>query len=247
MDQDKKCRHHEKCSCEVERRFFTNSNSFKKLDNIIVECKEELRSSIYFKKLIGQMESLQILSKLMVNYAYSYSRDIGQQDKIDIVLYGLGSISTNKKSQFQLILALLLKEKFNCIAKIFVFDPVLSELDYDIMTTFGCTQIEQNEQGKRRVNKPTIFFMPHCIHYLVENILQENSKPWSLGWITILGNSINNWYCDGLRKSILERSHCIHIISIQKHCVEHVVKWPLCSLTWHLFPDKRPMEFNLVR
>lgn len=221
--------------------------SFEKLYCRIHECKKELQSSIFFTTMMKKMEYLQILKTLMANYTQNNSTYLSSQVKVDVIVYGLGSIDKKNKSQFQLALILLLKEQHNCIGEIYVYDPIFSELEYNVMTTFGCTRIKYNEEGRRQASKPTIFYMPKCSLDLMNNVLEANIKPWSLGWMTILGNSIKT-FCD-----IFHLSMCygdfMYLNAIQKYCIEYDVEWPAYSLsaTWHLFPKEEAIEFIYLK
>lgn len=46
--------------------------------------------------------------------------------------------------------------------RIYMYDPMLSELEHSIARGLGIEIIDQNEEGKRNVTRPTLFYMPHC-------------------------------------------------------------------------------------
>lgn len=213
----------------------------------ILESKKELQSSNFFKLFRKQFEFQEILETLVENYEWNASKvDHNLQVQVDVVVYGLGQISWNAKSQCQLALVLLLKEYYDCIGKIYIYDPKLSTLEYDVMTNLGCTRIEWNEECRRRVHKPTIFFMPHCYPWLMNNVVEQNINPWSLGWIAILGNSFQSW--NNLFTITIRCKLFGHLEAMQKHCIEYVL--PQTSLSqqnfgetsWHLFPKRRPND-----
>jgi len=94
-----------------------------------------------------------------------------------VVIYGIGSIVKNRYSQLQLALILLLKQQYDFIGEIYINDPILSELEYSVMTALGCIWIKCNENGRRHAYKPTIFYIPHCTLLMMKNFLGENIKP----------------------------------------------------------------------
>ena len=74
----------------------------------------------------------------------------------------------------------------------FFFDPVLSKLETSLLLTeFGASIITQNEEGKRKVKRRTLFFMPHCDLWLYSNVLWANWAPAGLAATVIAGNSFS--------------------------------------------------------
>jgi len=75
---------------------------------------------------------------------------------------------------------------------IHLFDPMLSSLEKVVARSLGVELIHENEEGKRQVTRPTLFFMPHCPQALYNNVLWSN---WGLGLsrVLILGNSLRNY------------------------------------------------------
>lgn len=47
-------------------------------------------------------------------------------------------------------------------SRLYVFDPMLSDLEKAVATSLGIAVIAENEEGKREADGPTLFFMPHC-------------------------------------------------------------------------------------
>lgn len=143
-------------------------------------CMKGLESSDFCKSFLDQIES-----KLVD----SFVRVMGSDSKMDMIIYGIGSIEAYENPRLQLSIALLMKEKFDWIGEIEVFDPVISSTESRVINTLGCSVIPINEQGKRQALKPTLFFMPHCDLSLYENLLQTNWNPRMLSNIALFGNS----------------------------------------------------------
>ena len=143
--------------------------------------------------------------------------------ELQVVLYGLGSLEPNKKlvsgefyaerHYIQLGFAILLREKFKWVNDIVVYDPVHSPLDEMVLNSLDCTCLSINENCKRTVDRPTLFFMPHMPYYLTENVLKANSTPAQLNKIIILGNSYSKLMPDYFRdqlQTIFNGTHTQH-------------------------------------
>jgi len=71
------------------------------------------------------------------------------------------------------------------------------------------------------VDRPTLFFMPHCPLVLYENVLEANWTSVNLNKIIILGNSFNRYtpyaldYCDSKKvKAVRNSDHVLHEIPL---------------------------------
>lgn len=60
---------------------------------------------------------------------------------------------------------------------------MLRELDLTVLT--------ENEEGKRLLKRPTIFYLMHCGKGLYNNLLWRNWKRETLPLLTIIGNSFS--------------------------------------------------------
>ncbi|KAJ1673920.1 sensitivity to red-light reduced protein, partial [Spiromyces aspiralis] len=112
-------------------------------------------------------------------------------DKIDafgptsIVCYGIGPVSRYQVPQYQLALVLLLRDRLKTkVESVWIFDPCDTDLDNEVYRYFGLNPIASNENGRRKVNERTLFYMPHCEEFLYDNV-------WAANW-TIEGNGIEN-------------------------------------------------------
>ena len=43
-----------------------------------------------------------------------------------------------------------------------MYDPAFSESDVALLRSYGMDTIQENEQGKRAVQRPTLFYLAHC-------------------------------------------------------------------------------------
>lgn len=232
---------------------------------------KRLEDSELFPKVLEDMERHKILETLLKNFKCSktptsliedgnsqqrknkltmpesrsskwHGRD---QDAVVLVVLGVGSLEY-EKSRLQLSLALLLKSRFpHLISKVSVYDPCLSSLEYRALTTLGCAPIEKNEKFRKQIHSPTVFIMPFCPFFLAEELVENNMNPWRLGWISILGNSLQQ------SQILLDQEfRPWDLKEIKKHVVEIPVD-PTASYldgafriqSWHLFPNS---EIKLV-
>ncbi|EPS69606.1 hypothetical protein M569_05159, partial [Genlisea aurea] len=113
--------------------------------------------------------------------------------KMRVVVYGLGSIGNSDRSATHLCFALFLKRMLHWIGGIDVFDPVISSTEAKVLTSLGCYVVPLNEQCRRRVTEPTLFFMPHCDIFMYDNVLQANWRADLLSNVIILGNSFERY------------------------------------------------------
>lgn len=140
---------------------------------------------VCFRKIIAAKEDIRVsgfYDKLVPNLKTRFKR----QRVIDIVSYGLGQYSKCVSARYQFAFLLLLKDYYE--AQVFVYDPIFSHVDIEIAKHFDCIVLDFNEEGKRQVILPTVFFLPHCPKQLTNNILWKN---WGKGLseCVIIGNS----------------------------------------------------------
>lgn len=64
----------------------------------------------------------------------------------------------------------------------------MTSLDEETCRLHDLKIIEENEDGKRSVNKSTLFYMPHCGRGLYSNTLSVNWNKDQLPLVTIIGN-----------------------------------------------------------
>ncbi|KAH7470696.1 SRR1-like protein [Phytophthora ramorum] len=118
-----------------------------------------------------------------------------------LVGYGLGSFCTSSNAVHQLGFLVALKEaldegkaveqgcdKIQHCAEI--FDPAMNKSDAAITKHFKLKVLQENEHGRRRVERNTVFFMPHCGKALYQNVLACNWGP-EMAKLVIIGNSFS--------------------------------------------------------
>lgn len=144
-------------------------------------CLKKLETSKFYGLFLNQIQDPEV-------FAY-FSRLLGSDPKMNMVIYGIGSIESYGAPRLQLSLAILMKRGLEWIGDVEVFDPVLSATETSVVESLGCSVISVNEQGRRQALKPTLFFMPHCEAVLYHNLLEANWNLDLLRNMALFGNS----------------------------------------------------------
>lgn len=125
--------------------------------------------------------------------------NLGQH--LECVCYGLGCFSSCVSARYQLAMLLLLLDAGQIPLKnCSVYDPAFSSGERDVLKELGVTVLTENEEGKRLVTKPTLFYLMHCGKALYNNLLWKNWSTRCLPLMVIIGNS----FC-GMRDRTIER------------------------------------------
>ncbi|XP_078585431.1 SRR1-like protein [Branchiostoma floridae x Branchiostoma japonicum] len=163
----------------------------------------------------------------------------------DIVCYGLGRFSGCVTARYQLGFLLLLRDVLKVPGSCFVYDPLFSPGEEQLLEKLGFQHIQKNEEGKRPVNKRTLFYMPHCGKPLYNNLLWSNWGP-RLSNLAVLGNSLSNMALRCTSQELEKAAFYIHSI------LDYTKEFPLPNnfhfldifndTSLHLFPvtDRSP-------
>ncbi|KAI9485344.1 MAG: SRR1-domain-containing protein [Benjaminiella poitrasii] len=128
----------------------------------------------------------------------------------DIVCYGIGSMQKSKNAQYQFELALMLRDILKIPGEMFIFDPVMTELDKELCQLHDIEIIKDNELGKRIATKKTLFYMPHCGRGLYSNTLSVNWNAELLQNVAIIGNRFDMYVGSQLDKDLIRE--CPYLI-----------------------------------
>ena len=90
----------------------------------------------------------------------------------------------------QLALPLLLRDKLQWVNDIVVYDPVLTPLEQKVILSLNCTCPSFGKEKGRKVERPTLFFIPHCSPIVTENILKANWSRSELKNIVTIANEL---------------------------------------------------------
>lgn len=108
----------------------------------------------------------------------------------EIVCFGLGRIGECFISRYQFALLLCLRDFYQ--VKVWVYDPIFSSLDKNILNDLKFFLLQENLEGKYKVSgKNVLFYLPHCPKQLSNNLLWAN---WglNLGHCILIANSFSS-------------------------------------------------------
>lgn len=148
-------------------------------------------------------------------------KELNNPELNDLYCLGIGHVSERIVSRYQLALFLALRNKLK-INEVFVYDPVLWDVEKEILNELGITVTETNLEGKYnvRTDAVAIFYLPHCPKQLTNNLLWSN---WGLRLSNciIISNSFSN-IVDNLSKQQLTKN-ANYISDILPHTLELAV------------------------
>ncbi|XP_078083505.1 SRR1-like protein isoform X2 [Mustelus asterias] len=159
---------------------------------------------------------------------------------LDTVCYGIGNFSSSVTSRYQLALLLLLLETLQiprdgCL----LFDPLFTEWEKRFLKDCGMVVLKDNEEGKRPINKPTLFYMIHCGKALYNNLLWKNWSPEKLAQTILIGNSFKGME-ERLPARVLQRDYTYinHILALTEETT-----FPCSSRYTDVFNDTSIHQF----
>ncbi|XP_067910969.1 SRR1-like protein [Heterodontus francisci] len=166
------------------------------------------------------------------------------QTTLDSVCYGIGNFSSSVSSRYQLALLFLLLETLQIPrAGCLLFDPLFTEWEKRFLEDCGMVVIKENEEGKRSIERPTLFYMIHCGKALYNNLLWKNWSPQKLVQTILVGNSFKGIE-ERLPARVLQRDYTYisHILGVIEEAA-----FPSSSrymdvfndTSIHLFPRKK--------
>jgi len=212
---------------------------------------EKLEKSVFYREFVKQIQTPKMVKMIQ--------RVIGTDPnhlQMQLVLYGVGEmVELNEQKPYgvevhhmQLCLAILLRNNFEWVHDVVVYDPVLSPMEQKAINAFDCSCLSVNENGRRTVDRPTLFFMPHCELVLYENVLEANWTPANLNKIIILGNKFFPLekskkiypYYRGARKiqAILQSDHMLYEMELPRTWIDTE-----CDRVYHLAFDYSSWHF----
>ncbi|BES94384.1 SRR1 [Nesidiocoris tenuis] len=139
-----------------------------------------------FNEVLGQFQDEDQLTTAIkkVNQAIL---SLGSDSKIhNIVCYGLGSVSNSKTSMYQFALVFKMSQSLGC--PLYLYDPVFSEADSKLFESLECS-LHLDDRGHYKIDRTTLFFLPHCPRFVYENLLRANWGP-DLSKCVIFGDDL---------------------------------------------------------
>eukprot|EP00899_Mesostigma_viride_P003493 jgi/Mesvir1/13144/Mv06113-RA.1 len=111
-----------------------------------------------------------------------------------LVIYGVGNFQASPVSRSQMALALRLAADLGAPSgSLEFYDPALTSLESDVLRRLGVVPLGENEECRRRADRVTLFYMPHCEARLYDNLLSANWSHDQLCRLVILGNSFRRY------------------------------------------------------
>ncbi|EAL70353.1 hypothetical protein DDB_G0274921 [Dictyostelium discoideum AX4] len=204
-----------------------------KLYNSLIESENKMKETKFFKDIL----ELQFNYKFNNNNKESDTKDIFSKVN-EIVCYGIGDFSSSKKCLDQLAYITSIKSMYSNIESIYIYDPVMNNLEKQLISKIGFKLIEINEEGKRKANTTnndenfTIFYMPFCGRKLYDNVLWANWE--TLSNIIIIGNSFN-LYIDSINR--VEEDHLPFSYTTKTFGIHDELLFPNNYTTQFIFHD----------
>lgn len=123
------------------------------------------------------------------------SSEIYRSDPNDflVVCYGVGPFGSSRIARVQLTLLLMLRDALPFRPRIELYDPVLTTNECQALERLDICCLQTNEEGKRRIQGRTVFYMPHCGRALYNNVLWANFDASKLSDLVIIGNSLSRY------------------------------------------------------
>lgn len=230
--------------CEQEQKAWVPTNDAWNLEK---EVKLMHKMQSYIEKVEKSQFCKDFLDQLdRPEMAEEFLRVRGSQDKMQMVIYGIGSIGSFDPPRLQLSMALLMKRRFSWIGDVEVFDPIISFTESKVLESLGCSVLSVNEHCQRQVSKPTLFFMPHCDAHLYDNLLLANSRADSLNQMIVFGNSFSEYErMESFRRisKTVPDAKKRQISAIKRFSKEYPIVFAISddysrafnSLSWHFF------------
>ncbi|KAG8379254.1 hypothetical protein BUALT_Bualt07G0069500 [Buddleja alternifolia] len=225
----------------------TNPERESKLIQKMQICMQKLEKSEFFSSFLNQMQNPDMLNRFI--------KVLGSEEKMKLVIYGIGSIESFEPPRLQLSLAILMKRKFDWIGEIEVFDPIISLVESNVLTPLGCSVLSLNEQGRRKVLEPTLFFMPHCEAELYDNLLEANWRIDQVNRLIVFGNSFSEYeqHVSVVKSSAVENSRK-HILAVRRFTEEFGVSTfsddsfrAFHGSSWHFFNPVDGVGLHMIK
>ncbi|KAH0776014.1 hypothetical protein KY290_007425 [Solanum tuberosum] len=177
-----------------------------------MNCDENMESNVYFhiqdeaerllkeiKLMMKNVENSELYAGMRFDLEHNETfqqhlfRLLGSHSHVQLVIYALGSMEYSFNSQFQLAVVLLLKRDFsNWIGNIQVYDPLMSPADMLVFRKLDVEMLTIDENCKRQVRRPTMFYMPVPNYCLIGNLLGANWSSSCINQIFLLTNSFHD-------------------------------------------------------
>lgn len=179
----------------------------------------------------------------------SLRRRLGLLAPTRLSLLGVGSFESSPAARLQLALAALLRrDLLPEAASADLFDPVLSAVECAAAAALGFSVPSLDDGCRRRVEEPTLFYMPHCEASLYDALLAANwDSPAQLRRVCVLGNSFRRYALQAEENRSGPAAKAAHVLAAERFaCEERICEtedldgddWfahAFNETSWHLF------------
>ncbi|RLN29778.1 SRR1-like protein [Panicum miliaceum] len=140
-------------------------------------------------------------------------------------LLGVGGFESSPAARLQLALAALLRRGFlPDAASADLFDPVLSAVECAAAAELGFSVPSLDDGCRRRVEEPTLFYMPHCEALLYDALLAANwESPAQLRRVCVLGNSFRRYALHAEDNRSVPAAKAAHVLLARRFAWEERV------------------------
>lgn len=161
----------------------------------------------------------------------------------EILCLGLGNFSDCSSALHQLAFLIGINEKYQQHAKpIRIYDPVFTNCEKSILVQLQFEIILENLEGKHPAEDLTLFYFPHCLKELSNNLLWKNWSPKLLENVILISNSFKS-IVDAIPTRLL-KLNANYLLDIQQFVEEKELKNSnslykfFNDLSIHTFPRK---------
>ncbi|KAF9933337.1 sensitivity to red-light reduced protein [Linnemannia zychae] len=180
---------------------------------------------------------------------------VGEQlgiEIVDMICYGIGSIESSRNAQFQLAMAICLKEVLQLSGTLSIFDPIMTSYDNKLVEHYGFKVLTGDGRSRQPVKVKTLYFMPHCPKGLYSLVLETNWSRECLDNTVILGNRFT-MYDESLsfKQLVNQAPFILPALSISQISLLPAIKFEdntaFNDLGFHCFPpDQALPEIDLT-
>eukprot|EP00729_Bicosta_minor_P009886 gene9886-14648_t len=127
-----------------------------------------------------------------------------------IVCYGVGNFGHMPQARFQFAMLQVLATTLEVPpSDVYVYDPCFTRAELAVLAAAGHTAIGVNEECKRAVDSPTLFYMVHCGLDMYNNLLWANWKSSNLQNVVVLGNSFSGYEERSMGTALKEKARFV--------------------------------------
>lgn len=193
----------------------------------ILKVKEELETTAYFKN------SIKLLDQSL--------EELGNTHIAEIICLGLGNFSDCPIALHQLAFLIGINEKYHHQNKpVKVYDPIFTSCEKSILIKLRLELLSENFEGKHSANELTLFYFPHCLKELSNNLLWKNWSPEKLTNVILISNGFKSIVDLNPSRTLRESANYLLIIQqfVEEKTLKNIYRFDKVfnDLSIHIFP-----------